>query len=139
MINVLSGYGRDSAKNIQASLNLEIEEVTCISDLHFKFTDGSSLLISDEGQSCCESRYLVCDDDLSSFKGAKILSIQEEDGGVDDGDEYGKCHESVFIKVQTSNGPLTCAAHVEHNGYYGGFSLVATRNTPEGSEDQVVS
>ena len=43
--------------------------------LQIEFEGLGMLLISDKGQSCCERRYMTCDDDLSTFVGARILQI----------------------------------------------------------------
>jgi hypothetical protein len=98
-----------------------------------RFTDGSRLCIWDGGQSCCESRYMTCDDDLSGHEGGQLISIDTEASGAqpadekadDDDDEWstGDCHEVQFVKVQTTKGSFTLCTHNSHNGYYGGFSL----------------
>lgn len=87
--------------------------------LHFVFTDGSKLKISDDGQSCCEHRYMRTDDDLSEFIGAKLLDaeIKEAPNVVNEYEE----HEVQFLEVKTDRGVFTMASHNEHNGYYGGF------------------
>lgn len=93
--------------------------------LHFVFSDGSKLKISDEQQSCCENRYMRTDDDLSDYVGSKLLGavlkcapdLQDDDGDV---------HEVQFLEVQTDRGVFTMASHNEHNGYYGGFWIVAS-------------
>ncbi|MDC6673798.1 hypothetical protein OEZ80_25875, partial [Leclercia adecarboxylata] len=81
---------------------------------------GNWLVIRDDGQSCCESRYMSTDDDLSSFVGATFLGCEIEDGPheADDPD-----HETQFLIVSTSLGKFTVVNHNEHNGYYGGFSI----------------
>ena len=83
------------------------------------FTDGTGIRIWDDGQSCCEYRYMNCDDDLSyhvgaEFKGAEIRETEPEE------DDYG-VHEIEFLHLNTSKGVITVANHNEHNGYYGGF------------------
>lgn len=85
---------------------------------------GGTLRIVDDGQSCCESRYITCDDDLASFAGAEVQSIEVAAGpDIDTG--YG-VHEQQFLRVITDRGVITCCTHNEHNGYYGGFALSAT-------------
>ena len=85
------------------------------------FTDGTGIRIWDGGQSCCEHRYMNCDDDLSyhvgaEFKGAEIRETEPEEDG-----EYGDVHEIEFLHLNTSKGVITVANHNLHNGYYGGF------------------
>lgn len=84
--------------------------------------NGAKLRIMDNGQSCCESRYLTCDDDLSTFKGATLNSVEFAQGPCEDS-ERDEVHETGFVKVDTSLGGITLTTHNEHNGYYGGFDM----------------
>lgn len=83
------------------------------------FDDGTSLTVADEGQSCCEHRYMRTDDDLQFFSGTKLTGLEIKDA-PNEQDEYGD-HEVQFLEVQTDKGVFTMASHNEHNGYYGGF------------------
>jgi len=96
------------------------------------FTDGTFLRISDDGQSCCESRYMTCDDDLTGHEGGQLVSIDLDAGGGEhrtkpDDDYSDAYHETQFVKVQTTKGSFTLCTHNEHNGYYGGFDLTVER------------
>ena len=91
--------------------------------LIFEFSDGL-FKIWDDGQSCCEHRYMSTDDNLKYHEGAKLLGIGIKDAG-DIEDDDGECHECQFLEVSTSKGRFQCVNHNEHNGYYGGFSLTA--------------
>ena len=86
------------------------------------FKDGSRVSIEDNGQSCCEHRYMSTNDDLAMLTGAMLHDIEavkhEEMYG-----EYGDEHEMLFIAIKTQNGTLTLVFHNEHNGYYGGFGM----------------
>lgn len=86
------------------------------------FSDGVTIHIIDTGQSCCESRYITCDDDFSSLVGGKLVDIETKSAPDIDG-EYGDVHEQVFIDIKTDKGFVTFTTHNEHNGYYGGFGL----------------
>lgn len=95
--------------------------------IHFK--DVGQLVIADSGRSCCESRYMSCDDDLETFVGARVVHIDLAAAAPPDHeerkeDEWGGCHEEMFLKIRTTNGDFTVCAHNEHNGYYGGISPV---------------
>lgn len=97
------------------------------------FTNGNILELVDEGQSCCESRYITCDDDLEGLRGQTIVSIEVSGTGRHDtGNEMD--HEQVFVRVQFSRFAVTLCTHNEHNGYYGGFSLVVRLLTRDGHE-----
>lgn len=88
--------------------------------------DGEKTIeIWDDGQSCCEHRYMSTDDDVKLLVGGKLRLIEAKDGPTEDG-EYGDVHEQVFVEVATDKGFITIANHNEHNGYYGGFGLTIT-------------
>ena len=91
--------------------------------LHFEFSDGSKMTLRDEGQSCCEHRYMLTDDNLADYVGAKLLGAEIKQA-PDIETEY-DTHEVQFLEVQTDRGVFTMASHNEHNGYYGGFWIVA--------------
>jgi hypothetical protein len=130
MIAMLGG-NRESAEAMQAALGKEITALRLDDGdrdnaLHFTFSDGSGLRLFDDGQSCCESRYMRTDDDLSAFVGATLVSAEVRDvPKVPSEDEYGDEHEVQFLIVTTSKGAFTMASHNEHNGYYGGFAIRA--------------
>jgi hypothetical protein len=94
--------------------------------LHFEFLDCDTLKISDDGQSCCERRYMTTDDNLQDYVGATFLGIELKEA-PDIEDEYGE-HEVLFLEIKTSKGCFTMATHNEHNGYYSGFSIRMTEN-----------
>jgi hypothetical protein len=90
--------------------------------LYIRFEDGVKLRIFDDGQSCCESRYMTCDDSPLDLIGGKWISAQIQNGPEEEG-EYGDSHDQQFLVVQSSKGTITIANHNSHNGYYGGFGL----------------
>ncbi len=78
----------------------------------------------DGGQDCCEHRYMHSDDDIQSFVGGTLIDAEiREVPNREDG--YGDVHEVQFLIVTTSKGAFTIETHNEHNGYYGGFWVVA--------------
>lgn len=123
MIRMLSGREAIDLADLRSK---SVDVVTVDDDvMTIAFTDGSKLRLKDEGQSCCEHRYMVCDDDLAYLHGAQFVNVELADGPEEEG-EYGECHEVQFIKLTTSKGTITVASHNEHNGYYGGFSIEAS-------------
>lgn len=93
-----------------------------------EFTDGSKLVLRDRGASCCERRYMTLDgDSLDYYKGASFLGA-EVGGASSEGEDT--VHEIQFLNIRTSKGVFTVSNHNEHNGYYGGFSVVATFEEP---------
>lgn len=87
------------------------------------FEDGVKIKIFDDGQSCCEARYMRTDDEVSFLKGKTLTGIESKDAtSTEDPDGYGE-HEVVFLEIQTDQGSITFSNHNEHNGYYGGFGL----------------
>lgn len=108
---------RNSVNKTIASVRLEDDA------LRFVFTDGTRMKMYDAGQSCCETRYMSTDDDLSQFTGAVLLDAEVRDapdineGGNDEPNEV------QFLVIVTDRGNFTMANHNKHNGYYGGFSI----------------
>lgn len=86
-----------------------------------EFEDGVKIHITDQGQSCCEHRYMTCDDDVKSLVGQKLKHIIVKDTA--DTGEDGSSHEICFLEIQGDKSSITFATHNEHNGYYGGFGL----------------
>lgn len=126
IINALSGgKGVDIREFIgKTIIKIDMNEKR----LRLLFFDETSLTFRDNGQSCCENRYMRTDDDLeyhvsSTFLGAETSASEEMIV-----DEYGE-HEIEFLKISTSNGGFTISNHNEHNGYYGGFWIIAEANT----------
>ena len=124
MIGMLFG-NEDSATTFQGVIGKKISILSLGNDdaLHFTFDDGTRLKLFDDGQSCCEHRYMQTDDNLSDFVGATLVSAEVRDV-PNEPDEYGE-HEVQFLVVTTSKGDFTMASHNEHNGYYGGFLIRA--------------
>jgi hypothetical protein len=126
-IGVMLGYlgGNEETVNaIKSSIGKTIEKVELIENrLEFTLND-SVLSLWDDGQSCCEYRYMVTDDNLKEFEGAILKGFEiKEAPSVED--EYGE-HEVQFLEVTTNKGSFVMSNHNEHNGYYGGFWIVAT-------------
>lgn len=94
-------------------------------ELQLTFEGGKTISIWDNGQSCCESRYMTTDDDIQSLVGGKLLHIMTKNG-PDTGDGDYEYHEQVFVEVATDKGLITLVNHNVHNGYYGGFGLTIT-------------
>ena len=93
------------------------------------FDDGVTIRIWDDGQSCCESRYMMTDDDPADLVGQKIVSIQTRDADETKRGEYDEAHEVCFVIIQGDKSAITVATHNEHNGYYGGFWLTITEES----------
>ena len=123
ILNSLSG-GKESAKLFQSKIGKTIESVKIEDDdLILSFIeDDIPMRIFDDGQSCCELRYMHTDDDLEYYVGAKLQGAEIADGPEEE-DEYGDCKDSQFLKVETSKGVFTVVNYNEHNGYYGGFCV----------------
>jgi hypothetical protein len=114
---------QDMVEAYQASMGKIINKVTLEDNrINLWFTDGSCLKISDEGQSCCEKRYITTSDDLPYFSKTKLVDIKTSPGDSIE-DEWSEFHEIMFLNVVTELGTVTFETHVEHNGYYGGFSM----------------
>lgn len=109
----------DSADKRISSIDLQDKELRII------FDDGSGLRFYDDGQSCCESRYMRSDADLPYYVGAKFLSAEIREA-PNMAYEYVE-HEVQFLVLITDRGNIDVANHNEHNGYYGGFTIRAAK------------
>lgn len=122
------------AEAVKASLNKTIARCELVGDvLRLTFDDGSVLRVFDDGQECCEDRYMTTDDDLAWYEGAQLLDIEVRDVGEreDNRDAHEvqflvDAHEVQFLVVTTTKGAFTMETHNEHNGYYGGFDIKAS-------------
>jgi len=126
MINYLAGNA-DSVDAFTSAMNKTITALSLGDDdaLHFAFDDGSKIKLFDDGQSCCESRYMRTDDNLADYVGAQLLGAEIKEAPSVPA-KYEE-HEVQFLEVRTSKGCFTMASHNEHNGYYGGFSIRAAK------------
>ena len=125
LLGILGG-NHETVSSIKSVLGNTIEKVWLDekdNELKFKFTNGVGIRIWDDGQSCCEYRYMVTADDLTEYQNAKLLDFELKDAPNGE-DEYGE-HEIQFLDVKTDKGVFQMANHNEHNGYYGGFWIVA--------------
>ncbi len=124
MLGMLSG-NKESVEAFQAYKDKEIKDLGIVDDaLLFTFVDDSRMKLFDDGQSCCEQRWMHTDDDLSKFIGSTLQGADIREGPTAS-DEWGDPTDSEFLIVSTSIGQFTVVNYNEHNGYYGGFLIVA--------------
>lgn len=126
MLHHLSGGSKNSADKYYGRTIAEAIMDGEDNRLRLTFEDGVTIEIWDDGQSCCENRYMTTDDDVSSLVGHKLIRIEAKDGPDHPSGEYDEYHEEIFVEVATDGGLITIANHNEHNGYYGGFGLTIT-------------
>ena len=127
MLGMLGGNEK-TVNTINDALNknivsMFIEKDKQMDSLIIEFDDKGKIRIFDDGQMCCESRYIHTDDDLSAFVPSKLIDISLRGAPNIEEDEYGT-HEVQFLIIKTSLGEFTLETHNEHNGYYGGFWVV---------------
>lgn len=96
-------------------------------ELRITFDDAVTISISDNGQSCCEERYMVCNDNVRSIIGNFLTKIEVKslDKGGYDEDKRGdyQVHEICFLDIQTDKSLISINTHNIHNGYYSGFDI----------------
>lgn len=120
MIHQLSG---GSPRNASDFYGKEIKEAVFNEDeIFLTFKDGVKVRIWDDGQSCCERRYMTTDDKIEDLVGKELKSIEVKEADSTE-DEYGEPHEIAFLEIKTNDGSVVVETHNEHNGYYGGFGL----------------
>ena len=114
--------------NVKLScIGKSIKEVSLVDNvISIVFSDNSKLSAIDTAQYCCETRYITSDDNYSEFIGGVFLSYTVKDG-PDIEEEYDK-HNTQFLELETSLGPITFVTHNIHNGYYGGFDVEFTES-----------
>jgi len=97
--------------------------------LHFELEDGLGFRLIDDGQSCCEARYITSDgEDFDFYCGAKLKKITMKEGPLRGNHEECDVHEVCFVEIETTKGSFSVCTHVEHNGYYGGFSIALRKS-----------
>lgn len=121
MISMM-GDNKDSENSLKLGIGKKITDIQIQDNaLRLVFGRHFTLIISDEGRNCCESRYMRSDDNLKKFVGGKLLDAVSK-SAPDGQNEYGY-HEIQFLDIKTSKGIFTLSNHNEHNGHYGGFSI----------------
>ena len=122
MLHMLGGGSDKDPKDYYGKVitDADINEDRMIIEL-----DGETTIkIYDNGQSCCEHRYITCDDNPKDLIGGVLSKIETSDSGEKEDDW--ETHEWVFIEVGTDKDHIKFCTHNEHNGYYGGFGLTVT-------------
>lgn len=106
-----------------------LENIKLVGDEAIRLqVNGKEYDIWDSGQSCCEHRYITSDDDLASFTGGTLNGVvlgeyRSVDPDPDEDRWNVEDHNASFLRVYTSRGVIVFETHVEHNGYYGRFSV----------------
>ena len=119
-------YGGGTEEAIKETIGKAISSLAINDDkLMIGLEGGTTLVLFDDGQSCCEYRYMHTDDPLGDFVGSQFRGAEVRDGPTE-ADEWGESKESQFLIVHTSSGDFTVVNYNEHNGYYGGFWIVAS-------------
>jgi hypothetical protein len=91
-------------------------------ELKITFDSGIAIAIYDDGQSCCEHRYMATDDDPQWLVGKLFAGIEGKEAPTEE-DQYGEPKEIIFVEIKTDQGSISFKNYNEHNGYYGGFSM----------------
>jgi hypothetical protein len=120
MLHQLGGGSEHSSDEYKGKIisSIEIKD----NSLYISFESGEKIRVYDDGQSCCEYRYMTCDDDLQYLVGKSLVHIASKDA-PDMQDDHDEVHEVCFLEIMTNDGFANIANHNEHNGYYGGFGL----------------
>lgn len=131
MLHELFSNKKDAAEKYYGK---QIQNAEIIEDeLIITFSDGIKVAILDDGQSCCEERYMTCDDDVNDLIGNELRAIQIKDGGEKE-DNY-ESYEWAFVDIVTDKSVVQLCTHNKHNGYYGGFA-VSIKEIPHGNKVQ---
>lgn len=124
MIHYLGGGSENDVKLFIGKKVVEAKFSSENDKFYIGFDDGVKISIWDDGQSCCEHRYMTCDDNPKDIVGGELVSVGVKHA-PDQEDDW-EVHEIAFLEVVTTKGTVQFATHNEHNGYYGGFGLTIT-------------
>lgn len=118
----------DDLKVFMRCVGKQIKSIEFDGDkLMLMLDDNNTLDIWDNGQNCCERRYMTTDDNLAEYVGARLLNIAVKPCIIPPAewmeDDSGDCHDIEFLEVMTTKGAFTMTNHNEHNGYYAGFDV----------------
>ena len=130
MLKALSGddHGEDA---VSAALGKTIMSIRLDEDqLLLGLGGGDVLRLWDDGQSCCEVRYMRTDDDFQPHLGTQLVSVELRDA-PNENDDHNEVHQVQFLIITTTRGAFTISSHNEHNGYYGGFWIQAALDEAE--------
>lgn len=117
---MLAGRG-ESAAILHESFGKTIKKAWIENDrLYLTFDDDSKIYFVDSGQSCCEHRYMECQDDLTKYSGEVFTDALLRDGPTVTG-EWGDELECQFLEIRTDKDSFSVSNYNSHNGYYGGF------------------
>ena len=129
MITLLGG-NEDSVNAYTSSLGKKIVALKLDDDansgdgaLIMTFADDTQLKVYDEARSCCESRYLSTDDDLTHYVNSKLKSIETSAADTKDVEDNYGVTEMMFVHVKTTKGTFVINSYNSHNGYYGGICI----------------
>ena len=125
MIQMLGG-NKETVDAFQASVGETIESVVLEDDtIKVALRNGKVLVVTDTGQSCCERRWIDTDADLPSYSGKAIRGFRRSEY---QNKEEAECdvHDFQSFLIDTTEGTIDFVTHVDHNGYYGGFSITAS-------------
>lgn len=76
MLGLLAG-NEETVNTLNAAIGKIIVFAELKDDvLTLKFDDGSGLKVRDDGQSCCEARYMVSGDQINGLIGGKLLKMK---------------------------------------------------------------
>ncbi len=127
-IGAMLGMLTDNSQTVDAvkyAIGKKIKSIKLDGDnLDITLDDDKILRMFDDGQSCCEHRYMTTPDNLDNYIGETIVDFELKNGPDAEG-EYGECHDIQFLEVKTDKDVIQFSNHNEHNGYYGGFSIKA--------------
>jgi hypothetical protein len=115
---------QDRIEVVKKAIGKKIAAIAIVDNrLILSFEDKTRLELRDDGQTCCEYRYMNTDDALPDFVGGILQDLELSAAHLNkDNDEN---LDSQFLKVVTSKGTFTVVNYNEHNGHYGGFSIQA--------------
>lgn len=120
----------NGVEELKASLGKTIYKIKLNNNVvSLTLDDGSQFEFWDNGQNCCEERYLDTFDDIERIEGQKLVGVQVLNAGTppEHDKQEVECHEISFLEFKTDKDVISFSSHNLHNGYYGGISLTVKK------------
>ncbi len=127
--NQNSEFSKATLEAIEKSKGKTLVNLELDSDdlLVLTFEDSSKLKIWDDGQRCCENRYMRTDDEPTYYIEAEFrgVELRNAPSGEPEDDRNYCSHEVQFLVINTDYGQIVFSSHNVHNGWYSGFDIRA--------------
>jgi len=91
-------------------------------------TRSHRFVFRSEGE-CCAVAYIVkpSDEDIQSIVDQEVMAVNVHGFSRKDRGDWGEVTDTEFYSIQTHNGDLDLELRTSHNGYYGGWIVLTSK------------